>query len=457
MGSYIGTASDYFNIQSEIKLKEEGVTKFEDLFMNDYALKKENATQNYFNNLETLSNTLSIESNAVQNKYDISSAYANYKQSQLQLMQSNLIGSGVEQKKSLLKNAYDQTFNNYQKSMQDELYFLQKDYESNVKTETDKLYTTLEKYENLRKTDVENLRKQLNADAEKYAQIEGIIREMIGINDSNSDKYYETIADVEKGTKTIKLKDLGKDEFDRILNSRFTDTDAFVTKDPNDKTKEKKYYSLTDYLFDLDPDLYEFYVANKSNINEWVAGLESDDNSYTKEERRYEIERKDFEKEIKDLIINTTDSGVKSNMQKKLEDLSKQEFKTNEEKRNAYEALKVDFETKPQAVIDENSFKELSLADPETGGKYFTVGGKRYLEESMYSDKNDLTPSSSTVMDTELYNAVGLGTKYQKNKMKRNGLSEGSVVTYNNKLYVIRKNPDPEKGYSYFLMELKPV
>lgn len=459
MGSYIGTANDYFNIQAEIKLKEAGVTKFEDLFMNDYALKKENATQNYFNNLGTLSNTLSIESNNVQNKYDISSAYANYKQSQLQLMQSKMIGSGVEQKKSLLKNAYDQTFNNYQKSIQDELYFLQKDYESNVKTETDKLNTTLEKYENLRKTDIENVREQLNADSKKYAQIEGIVREIIGIDDSNSDKYYETITDTEKGTKTIKLKDLGIDEFDRVLNSRFTDTDAFVMKDPNDKTKEKKYYSLTDYLFDLDQDLYEFYVDNKSNINKWVAGLESDDNSYSKEERKYEMERKDFETQINELIKNTTDSGAKANMQKKLDDLAKKEFKTNAEKRNAYETLKNEFETRPleQHKVSSEDAKELSVANPTTGGKYFNIDGKSYEEVSMFKNKNSTTTSSDTPLD--VYKAVGLGTRYQNNNMKKNNLSEGSIVTHNGKYYVIRKNPNKYDlgDLTYFLMELKPV
>lgn len=458
MGSYIGTANDYFNIQAEMKLKEEGVTKFEDLFMNDYALKKENATQNYFNNLENLSNTLSIESNAIQNKYDISSAYANYKQSQLQLMQSNLIGSGVEQKKSLLKNAYDQTFNNYQKYTQDELYLLQKDYESKVKTETDKLNTTLEKYENLREADIENLRKQFNADAKKYAQIEGIIREIIGIDDSNAKDYYETIVNSD-GTKTIKLKDIGIDEFDRVINSVFTDTDAFVMKDPNDKTKEKKYYSLTDYLFDLDQDLYDFYVNNKSNINKWVAGIEANDNEYTKEERRYEMERKDFETQINELIKNTKDSGAKANMQKKLDDLAKKEFKDNAEKRNAYEALKVEFETKPleQHRMSSEETKEFSFSKSPTDGKFFNVDGKSYEEASMYKNKNSTTTSSDTPLD--VYSAVGLGTQYQSANMRKNNLSEGSVVTHNGKYYVIRKNPNKQYhgDLAYFLMELKPV
>lgn len=485
MGSYIGTWKDYLVVQEEEFFTQHGVTNYEELLSGWYADDTEQissayttglktAQDLYNNNVQKATSNFQNQTTALmrQTKYDISNAYANYKKSQLNLMQQNTLGSGFKDYYgSQLKSAFNQAVSDYEFNESEQLNALSKEYEkslfgeeqsllkttTSLKTTYDSALESLAKDQEKTKKEIET---QLKEDSKKYAQIEGIIREIIGIDDSNSKDYYETIVNSD-GTKTIKLKDLGIDEFDRILNSVFTDTDAFVMKDPNDKTKEKKYHSLTDYLFDLDQDLYDFYVANKSNINKWVAGLEADDNSYSKEERRFGIETKDIETEINDLIKNTTDSGAKSNMQKKFDNLSKKEFKNNEEKRNAYEALKIEFETNPveQHKVSSEEVKELSVADPNTGGKYFNIGGKTYLEESMYSNKNDLTPDSSTLTDKELYDSVGLGFKYQKNNMNKNGLSEGSVVTRNGKYYVIRKNPDKgrDKGLDYFLMELKPI
>lgn len=484
MGSYIGTWKDYYNLQEEEFFKQNKVTNYEELLAGLYSDETKEITSAYetglknaqdlykYNTQEATSN-FQYQTNSLmkQTRYDISNAYANYKKSQLNLMQQNMLGSGFKDYYgSQLKSAFNQAVSDYKFNESEKLNYLSKQYEESLLGEEQNLLkntTSLNKsYESAleslakdqEKTKKE-IEKQLEEGSKKYAQIEGIIREIIGIDDSNSDKYYDTIIDTEKGTKTIKLKDLGIDEFDRVLNSRFTDTDAFVMKDPNDKTKEKKYYSLTDYLFDLDQDLYEFYVDNKSNINKWVAGLESDDNSYTKEERRYEMERKDFETQINELIKNTTDSGAKANMQKKLDDLAKKEFKTNAEKRNAYETLKNEFETRPleQHKVSSEDAKELSVANPTTGGKYFNIDGKSYEEVSMFKNKNSTTTSSDTPLD--VYNAVGLGTRYQNNNMKKNNLSEGSIVTHNGKYYVIRKNPNKYDlgDLTYFLMELKPV
>ena len=483
MGSYIGTWRDYLGLQEEEVFKQNKVTNFEELLTGMYADETKEITSAYetglknaqdlykYNTQEATSN-FQHQTNSLmrQTRYDISNAYANYKKSQLNLMQQNMLGSGFKDYYgSQLKSAFDQAVSDYRFNESEQLNYLSKQYEKSLLGEEQSLLKTTNSLnksygsalESLAK-DQEKTKKEIEKDLEesskKYEQIEGIIREIIGIDDSNSKDYYETIVNSD-GTKTIKLKDLGIDEFDRVINSVFTDTDAFVMKDPNDKTKEKKYYSLTDYLFNLDQDLYDFYVTNKSNINKWVAGLEADDNEYTKEERRYEMERKDFETQINELIKNTTDSGAKSNMQKKLDNLSKKEFKTNAEKRNAYEALKVEFETKPleQHKMSSEEAKEFSFSKSPTDGKFFNIDGKSYEETSMYKNKKSTTTSSDTPLD--VYSAVGLGTQYQSTNMRKNNLSEGSVVTHNGKYYVIRKNPNKQYhgDLAYFLMELKPV
>lgn len=457
---YIGTWRDYYAFQEEEFFKQNKVTNYAELLSGMYTdeTKKiisayetglKNAQDVYNYNTQEATSTFQHQTNSLmrQTRYDISNAYANYKKSQLNLMQQNMLGSGFKDYYgSQLKSAFDQAVSDYKFNESEQLNYLSKQYEKSLFGEEQSLLKTTKSLDKSYESALESLakdqektkkeiEKQLEEDSKKYAQIEGIIREMIGINDSNADKYYETITDVEKGTKTIKLKDLGKDEFDRVINSIFTDTDAFVTKDPKDKTKEKKYYSLTDYLFDLDPDLYEFYVANKSNINKWVAGLEADDNSYSKEER--EIERKQIESEILK-SVSKKDATVKENVQKRLNEISKQKFNSYNDKINAYKVLKEDILELPEKAIRPTYTLKGSSATS------IIHDGKNYLVSNRGVDRDQATPKM-------LYDwGIGDGTRWAtSSKEYTSKVREYDVFIYGTDKYIAFKN---SYGFSLYKM-----
>ena len=449
MGSYIGTWRDYRAFQEDELFEQNKVTNYEELLTGMYADETKKITSTYeaglknaqdvynYNTQEATSN-FQYQTNSLmrQTRYDISNAYANYKKSQLNLMQQNMLGSGFKDYYgSQLKSAFNQAVSDYKFNESEQLNYLSKQYEKSLLGEEQSLLkttTSLDKsYESAleslakdkEKTKKEN-EKQLEEDAKKYAQIEGILREIAGINDSNADKYYETITDAEKGEKTIKLTDLGKDEFDRILNSIFTDTDAFVMKDPNDKTKEKKYYSVTDYLFDLDQDLYEFFVANKSSINKWVAGLEADDNSYTKEER--EIERKQIESEILKSVSEKA-AAIKENAQKRLNELSEQKFDSYDDKIKAYTALKDEILNSPEKTPTPTYVLKGSSATS------IIHEGQDYLVPNKAVDREEATPKMLKEWGLGNGSTWGATSEALKNK----GLKENDVLIYGNDKYII--------------------
>lgn len=425
MSRYIGTSSDYYNFQVEAMLKEEGVTKFEDLLRNTYASEEASALQNYATNIESAykESYLKTEDVRKQSRYDISNAYSAYKQAQLNLARNKTLGTGFIQQQNLsLKDSFESLASSFEKTAQEKYFEIKDEYSAFVDKEKNTLLKTQESLEAKREKDREQLKKELTQNAKYYAQIEEVLRNIAGITDENYENYYiESFND--KNEKTYVLNDAARDLFDKIMHDY--DGEGFTVKDPADNTKDKHYKFLDDYLFDINPELYDFYSKNQAFVNQWVAGLDATDMSYSKEERLYTMEQKEFENEINKMIENEPDRIISEKMAKELSDLSKQDFNSNLERRNAYEKLKHEYETDPikKYKVSEEEYKVIDNGFNKD--RTYVINGLEYVpDEYTHYDENDKEMIDLTHGDKLFFKVYELN----------------DIVRYNNSYYLVSQN-----------------
>lgn len=321
MANYrVATASDYQTLLKEYNKNAEGVSNWEELFLKPLQETTETAAQHV----------------TQQANYDISSAYANYKKSQLSLMQNQQLGSGFKEEiGSELKSEYDTAYKGIKTQEASDLSSIGQSYLQTLAKEDERLYEQ----------------------GEKFAKLESAVYDFVGVGNKDLEKegYYARSA--EDPTK-YNITEKGIELFDRAFH---------YGKDVLDKDKKTIIgrKSFEDYLNTLDEDLYDFYKQNKPTINQLVGGLSESDWSYDPEERKYKLEienivKKDssfYEKELKDSYDNyenklkdvkelqtqkteinkILNSSEYKNNKTKFDEIKRENFKTYKE---YYEALK---------------------------------------------------------------------------------------------------------------------
>lgn len=252
MGVRVASGSDFAQLQKTANKNLEGVSQWERYFLQPLQESVEAAEKQI----------------TAQTSYDISSAYANYKKQQLNLLQNQALGTGFkEQVGSQLQSEYQTAFAEAQVEGASRLQSLQQQYQKTLAEEESRL---LER-------------------GQQFADIEKIAYEFGGVDVSKLEDlgYYENINGV------YQITDAGIDYFDKIFNQ------GKIVKDEEGKEVVKRF---SDYLYDTDPELYEFYAQNIGDVREMVGGLSRSDATYNPEERAYKLELEALNKEMYDFV-----------------------------------------------------------------------------------------------------------------------------------------------------------
>ena len=216
--------------------------------------------------------------------YDISGAYANYKQQQLQLMMNNQLGAGFkEQVGSGLRQQYETAYDKFKAQES-----------SALATIVEQQAATLNKAE----TEIAKkgaFAKKFETAVYDFAQLN---KDLLGYDLSNSENIYKSVEEGglgfykttknDKGEVTYELTDYGKDFYDKVLHSPLT------------SMKFKEYLE--------EEGLYEDYISNADFYNSIIGGLEYGDRDYSEDERLTSLraeERKTAYEEIKTHTTNT--------------------------------------------------------------------------------------------------------------------------------------------------------
>lgn len=185
--------------------------------------------------------------------YDISQAYKNYLDAQRNISQNMSLATSVRENISeSLKSQYEQQYALTKAEEASELTELTTAYNKDVSEQQDKLL----KY------------------GEKLNKLERSMYEAAGITDLDSIftnvgagglGYYET-----KDGET-RLTTRGQQFIDKVLNAGIDMGDGNVTQ-------------FADYLYETDPELYEFYTQNLGDVRSLIGGLTPDDMRYDENE-----------------------------------------------------------------------------------------------------------------------------------------------------------------------------
>ena len=279
MAFRVASGSDYAKLQKTANKNVEGVSQWEQYFL-----------QPLQESFETAGKQISA-----QTSYDISGAYANYKKQQLNLLQNQALGTGFkEQAGASLLSQYQTAFGEAKAE------------------ETSKLTTLAQQYQKSLAEEESRLLKR----GQQFADIEKAIYDFRGVDMSKLEDlgYYKNIDGV------YQLTEAGKDLIDETLNLGIVSDDG------------KTVSRFSDYIYETQPELYDFYTQNIEDIRELVGGLSRSDTAYSKEERHYNLDVSDVEKDL-----STWQSRVKSESLKDYFNIkSDDSFDTGEEKAKYY-------------------------------------------------------------------------------------------------------------------------
>lgn len=223
------TSSDYAELLKSRNKNQQGISMWEEYFL-----------QPVQSSFETAGKQISAQTN-----YDISGAYANYKKTQLNLLQNQALATGYkEQVGDELKSQYDTAFATAKVQESSRLQELNQEYQKVINAEENRLLEEGSKLANIEKSifDFRN----------------------VSVDDLETLGYYETI-DGE-----TRLTDRGRAFIDETLNS------AILTGEGKDATATW----FSNYLRTTDEDLYDYYVQNLGTVRETIGGLSPTDMSY---------------------------------------------------------------------------------------------------------------------------------------------------------------------------------
>lgn len=228
------TASDYAEAVKQYNKDAQGVSDWERYFLQP--------TQQAF---ETAASQVQQ-----QTQYDISGAYANYLKSQRNIAQQSQLGTGFkEQVSQQLRDQYSSAFDQAKTEEVRQLTELQTDYQDILATNEEALLQQGERLAALEQA------------VYNYA---GVDTSKLGVTEADGGLEYYTTD--ENGVTT--LTDKGKAFFDEQFN-----------------TVENDGSSFSNWLYQTDRELYDFYTSNPDLAKQLIGGLEPGDVKFTDEER----------------------------------------------------------------------------------------------------------------------------------------------------------------------------
>ena len=248
--------SPYMTLQKEDLAKKAGVKKWEDIFLQPY----EQAAQQ-------------VQTQAA---YDISNAFAQYKQSELSIMRNTQLGSGFKERlASNLGSQYATAFSQTKQQEASDIYTIQQQANKTLATEEAKLQESAKLYAGLEEAVFE----QHGIDLDRARASE---KAVLGKDSEGNDVYglgYYTL----QPDGSYKITEKGIDFFDKAFNKG-----RALTDEQGKETGE--YEQFADYLKTTGrEDLYDFYVQNLGTTREFLGGIESTDLSYDSEDAKKSV------------------------------------------------------------------------------------------------------------------------------------------------------------------------
>lgn len=210
MAIYTGKASDYAELQKESLVKQSGVMDWEKFLLNTQEGQSIQATADY----------------------DISQAYANYKQSEMNALQNTKLRSGFREKiASDLASSFEQQATQSRLNELSKLTQLSSAYDERLIKAGEQL-SAIEKA------------------AYEYGGVD-LTKLGVGVDEGGLGHYTNTNG-------TMELTNYGRAYFDKIFSTP----------------------GFSEYLYEESPELYEYYASNVGDVREMVGGLDREDTSY---------------------------------------------------------------------------------------------------------------------------------------------------------------------------------
>lgn len=231
MPYYTGLASDYAQLMKEEKKNKQGVSQWEQFFLQP--LQQQYAS--------------AITEAQSQAQYDIAGAYSAYQASLRQSKMSSMWTGQKEQVSNYLENAYKSTYANALQKQESSIGQAASSYSEALTAENKRLTEIGAQFSNL---------EQL---AYKYA------KENEDFGDVDLSKFYTIGNDG-----AMSLNEAGMDFWDRVLNAKYDDGE---TRD------------FATYLSEENPSMYNFYRENIGQVRSLVGGLDPADFEYSAKER----------------------------------------------------------------------------------------------------------------------------------------------------------------------------
>lgn len=331
-----GTTSGYAEYLKQYKNTDDGISYWESLLA-----------------APTAQYEASVEQATKARDYDISGAYANWKQNQLKLLQSSNLGTGVKSEiSSTLESQYKNTYAQAQQEYLTNVYSAYKDYLKSVNTAEEQVNT----YAQLL-SDVTPMALQYYAE-----QNEGVFgNDAFDYNKAfvPKDKGGYGIYDYDPETMSYSLSDYGKSIYDEVFGGKVS------TLDP--KTGEWSY-NFKDWLGNLGgyEDFIKLYESNPKLVAGAIGGERASDLYYSSEEKA-----SDYVKNV----LSTKSYKIYDDFK---DDVEKAEYYKNYDA-NQLNLNKVNMLRVPNEIKTEVSKKAKELGIHEMDGDYFIKG---YLQQS---------------------------------------------------------------------------
>lgn len=349
--------------------------------------------------------------------YDISSAYANYKQQQLQLMMNNQLGAGFkEQVGSGLQQQYEAAYDKFKAQES-----------SALATIVEQQAATLNKAE----TEIAKkgaFAKKFETAVYDFAQLN---KDLLGYDLSNSENIYKSVEEGglgfykttknDKGEVTYELTDYGKDFYDKVLHS------------PSTSMKFKEYLE--------EEGLYEDYLSNADFYNSIIGGLEYGDRDYSEDERLALLRAEERKTAYEEIKTHTTNNEILDKI-----------YGTGLENLSAEESRKI-----LENVKRTNDY----VGTKKAGG----ITGKDDVIKDIYGNKWTTTtynisydPSNAGLIGTKHNKARQLGEKLgiinKKGYVKENNYRDNDIIYVDGHYYYITDLNVKKNRFAY--MEIRP-
>lgn len=264
MAYITGTTADIVEAQKSARSSLYGGKKWEEYFLQP--------TQQYYQEAG--------EAVQQQTAYDISQAYANYKQQELALLQQQQLGTGFkEQQASALQSQYGQVYSGLKSTELQNLMTVESQYQSALAKEEERLTKQATQYKKLDQA-VQDFFEAYKGKGKLFRDVQSF------------DEFFDVD---ETGSKV--LNERGKLFYEYALRGGDIDVSEYTEEgELVDEEQGVQLANFDEYLRERDEDLYEAYLNDPQFAQQVIGGLEYGDYSF-------EDERTEAEKISKDISI----------------------------------------------------------------------------------------------------------------------------------------------------------